>query len=70
MNTPIRLGAYAFGLVAVFAAAAGMGSVVGPVGAAADDTATHDTASSTGPHTHPSAPTASVAATAPTSPCS
>ncbi|MEX5717373.1 hypothetical protein [Geodermatophilus maliterrae] len=51
MNTPTRLGAYALGLVAVFGAAAGIGSVAGPVGAAADDTATHDTASSTGSHT-------------------
>ncbi len=41
MNTPTKLGAYALGLVAVFGAAAGIGSVVGPVGAAADDTATH-----------------------------
>jgi hypothetical protein len=44
MNTPARLGAYTLGLLAVFGAAAGLGSVVGPVGAAADDTATHDTA--------------------------
>ena len=44
MNTPAKLGAYTLGLVAVFGAAAGIGSVVGPVGAAADDTATHDTA--------------------------
>jgi hypothetical protein len=42
MNTPTRLGAYALGLVAVFGAAAGIGAVVGPVGAAADDTAAHD----------------------------
>jgi hypothetical protein len=44
MNTPTRLGAYALGLVAVFGAASGIGAVVGPVGAAADDTTTHDTA--------------------------
>src|SRR3712207_1521692 len=44
MNTPARLGAYALGPVAVFGAAAGLGSVVGPVGAVADDTAGHDTA--------------------------
>jgi hypothetical protein len=44
MNTPARLGAYTLGLLAVFGAAAGLGSVVGPEGAAADDTATHDTA--------------------------
>jgi hypothetical protein len=44
MNSPTKLGAYTLGLVAVFGAAAGIGSVVGPVGAAADDTATHDAA--------------------------
>ena len=44
MNTATRLGAYTLGLVAVFGAAAGIGSAVGPVGPA---TATHDTA----PHT-------------------
>jgi hypothetical protein len=44
MNTPVKLGAYMVGLVAVFGAAAGIGSVVGPVGATADDTATHNTA--------------------------
>jgi hypothetical protein len=44
VNTPAKLSAYTLGLVAVFGAAAGIGSVVGPVGAAADDTATHDTA--------------------------
>ncbi len=44
MNTPARLGAYALGLVAVFGAATGVGSLVGPVGAAADDTAPHGTA--------------------------
>jgi hypothetical protein len=44
MNTPAKLGAYTLGLLAVFGAAAGLGSVVGPVDAAADDTATHDTA--------------------------
>ncbi len=41
MNTPTRLGAYTLGLVAVFGAAAGVGSAVGPVGAAVEDTATH-----------------------------
>jgi hypothetical protein len=45
MNTPTRLGAYALGLVTVFGAAAGLGVVVGPVGAAADDTAGHQSAS-------------------------
>ncbi|MGY1643696.1 hypothetical protein ACI782_21535 [Geodermatophilus sp. SYSU D00703] len=44
MNTPAKLGAYTLGLAAVFGAATGLGSVVGPVGAAADDTAGHDTA--------------------------
>ena len=55
MNTPAKLGAYTLGLVAVFGAAAGFGSVVGPVGAAAHDMATHDTA----PHgeTHTESPT-------------
>jgi hypothetical protein len=55
MNTPAKLGAYTLGLLAVFGAASGIGSVVGPVGAAADDTATHDTA----PHgeTHAESPT-------------
>jgi hypothetical protein len=54
MNTPAKLGAYTLGLLAVFGAAAGIGSVVGPVGAAADDTATHDAA----PHgeTHAESP--------------
>jgi hypothetical protein len=58
MNTPTRLGVYTLGLVAVFGAAAGIGSAVGPVGAATDDTATHqtaahDTAPSTEAHTEP-----------------
>ncbi|MGK5113024.1 hypothetical protein [Geodermatophilus sp. CPCC 205506] len=44
MNTLAKLGAYTLGLVAVFGAAAGLGSVVGPVDAAAADTASHDTA--------------------------
>src|SRR4051812_11446564 len=43
MNTPAKVGAYALGLVAVFGAAVGLGSVVGPVGAVADDTASHNT---------------------------
>jgi hypothetical protein len=69
MNTPTRLGAYALGLVAVFGAAAGIGSVAGPVGAAADDTATHDTAthdgaSSTGSHTESSRDTGAPQASA------
>jgi hypothetical protein len=44
MNTPAKLGAYTLGLVAVFGAAAGLGSLVGSVDAAADDTASHNTA--------------------------
>ena len=44
MNTPAKLGAYTLGLVAVFGAAAGLGSVVGPVDAVAADTASHNTA--------------------------
>ena len=46
MNTPAKLGAFSLGLVAVFGAAAGIGSAVGPVGSA---TATHDAA----PHADP-----------------
>ncbi len=44
MNTPAKLGVFALGLVAVFGAAAGIGSAVGPVGPAASshDTVTHD----------------------------
>ena len=34
MNTPLKLAGFALGLVAVFGAAAGLGSVVGPVGPA------------------------------------
>ena len=34
MNTPIKVGTYLAGLVVVFAAAAGIGSAVGPVGPA------------------------------------
>jgi hypothetical protein len=41
VNTPARLGAYALGLAAVFGAATGLGSLVGPVGAVAG-TAPHD----------------------------
>jgi hypothetical protein len=41
MNTPARLGAYTLGLVAVFGAAAAIGSAVGPVGPATRDTASH-----------------------------
>ena len=37
MNTPTRLGAYAVGLTIAFAAAAGVGAAVGPVGVAAGD---------------------------------
>ena len=46
MNTPTRIAAFGVGLVAVFGAAVGVGSAVGPVGPAADDasTAPHGTA--------------------------
>jgi hypothetical protein len=44
VNTPAKLGAYTLGLIAAFGAAAGLGSVVGPVDAVADDTASHNTA--------------------------
>ena len=50
MNTPTKLGAYTLGLVAVFGAAAGIGSLVGPVGAAPDAMATHDAAPHGGTH--------------------
>ncbi|HEY0167559.1 MAG TPA: heavy-metal-associated domain-containing protein [Jatrophihabitans sp.] len=40
MNTPVKLGAYALGLLAVFAGATGVGAAVGPVGPPA---ASHDT---------------------------
>ena len=39
MNTPVKLAAFALGLVAVFAAATGLGSAVGPVGPVAASTA-------------------------------
>jgi hypothetical protein len=39
VNTPLRLTAFAVGLVAVFGAAAGIGHAVGPVGATSDPTA-------------------------------
>lgn len=42
MNTPTRLAAFAVGLVVVFAAAAGVGNAVGPVGTAPDDAASQD----------------------------
>lgn len=46
MRTPVKLSAYALGLVAVFAAAAGVGNVVGPSEAAPP--ASHDTHSGDG----------------------
>ena len=65
MNTPAKLGAYALGLVAVFGAAAGIGTAVGPVGpaAAAHDTAGHDDpdTGSSMDTTQPQAPAASSA---------
>jgi hypothetical protein len=51
MNTPLRLGAYALGLAAVFGAATGIGSAVGPLGTAGD-TAAHDTATHAAPAAH------------------
>jgi hypothetical protein len=39
MNTPLKLGGFALGLVALFGAAVGLGSAVGPVGPAAADAA-------------------------------
>jgi hypothetical protein len=39
VNTPIKLTAFAVGLVAVFGAAVGIGNAVGPVGPATDDAA-------------------------------
>lgn len=48
MNTPTRVGGFAVGLAAVFAAAAGIGSLVGPVDSAgATESADHDTHSDT-----------------------
>ena len=46
MNTPLKLAGFALGLVAVFGAAAGLGTAVGPVGPAAATAADgrHDTA--------------------------
>ena len=41
MNTPTKLGAYLAGLAVVFAAALGVGTAVGPVGPAADETSRH-----------------------------
>jgi len=43
VNTPVKLAAYAAGLVAVFAGAAGAGNAVGPVSAPAADHADMDT---------------------------
>jgi uncharacterized protein YfaP (DUF2135 family) len=54
MNTPTKLGVYALGLVAVFGAAAGIGSAVGPLGGPTQDTASHDTAAHT--QSHPESP--------------
>ncbi|WP_222269727.1 hypothetical protein [Modestobacter marinus] len=45
MNTPTKLGVYALGLIAVFGAAAGIGSAVGPLGGSTQDSSTHGTAS-------------------------
>ncbi len=47
MNTPSKLGAYAVGLAALFAAATGVGLAVGPIGPAADEHSGTDHSSST-----------------------
>ncbi|MER7006851.1 hypothetical protein ABT297_27950 [Dactylosporangium sp. NPDC000555] len=44
MRTPLKLGAYALGLAAVFIAAVGVGSIAGPAPAPAAHTDTHTTA--------------------------
>jgi hypothetical protein len=45
MNTPLKLAGFALGLVAVFGAAVGIGSAVGPVGSAVESTGSgHDMA--------------------------
>jgi hypothetical protein len=46
MNTPLKLAGFALGLVAVFGAAVGIGSAVGPVGSTPEDSAAagHDMA--------------------------
>jgi hypothetical protein len=41
MNTATKLGAFALGLAAVFGGALGTGSIVGPVGATAEETGGH-----------------------------
>jgi hypothetical protein len=58
MNTPTKLGVYALGLVAVFGAAAGIGSAVGPLGGSTQDTASHTASHDTAAHTqsHPESP--------------
>ncbi|WP_040339767.1 hypothetical protein [Candidatus Blastococcus massiliensis] len=50
MNTPVKLAAFGVGLLALFGAATGLGAVVGPVGAAADEpsSAGHDMGSQPG----------------------
>jgi hypothetical protein len=50
MSTPVTLAAYALVLLAVFAAALGIGSVVGPVGTAGvpADSGTHSTGGADG----------------------
>ena len=50
MNTPMKIGSYALGLVAVFGAAAGVGTAVGPVGPAAAEPAHGDGAANTATH--------------------
>lgn len=50
MNTPTKIGSYAVGLVAVFGAAAGVGTAIGPVGPAAAEPAHNSGAASTATH--------------------
>jgi hypothetical protein len=58
MRTPLKLGAYALGLAAVFAAAVGVGNIAGPTAAAPaahTDTNHGEKASGTGHDEHPAA---------------
>ena len=50
MNTPLKLAGFALGLVAVFGAAVGIGSAVGPVGSAAESTGSGHDMAAAGPH--------------------
>ena len=50
MNTPLKLAGFAVGLVAVFAAAAGVGTAVGPIGSTADAAAAGHDMGADAPH--------------------